>query len=275
MKLEVSMSLVLVCVCFVIANASDTTNVNVRELHTHALYINIPVDAEALRADLPAGIVPDEYNGTAWISVDVDTFAKLEKVVLGKYVNTLTGGYGFLKVNLLVTSASYGPGYFIHEMGFGNYLLTLGCKATQSFPCGSGSFKISTSRFPYSIDVRLSSGRRLHASFIDAGEPDTPFVSFVLGRKIKYALSGGKLIAVNQFPTSSSSSFPQKVQVVRLDSDADLGLLRLGEKLPDLLSGWSLCDAGTCFLQPSYTLIDHVAGNDVPSLSGGQNQFVV
>jgi len=239
--------------------------------------MNLPVDVGALQALLPAGLKPDIFNGSAWISVDVDTFAKLEKVFLGAYVNTFTGGSGFLKVTFLVTSALYGPGYFIHELDFGSYLLTLGCKATQSFTCSYSKIKTSSSRSPLSIDVHSTSGRQMHASFTKLTRSFTNkhLVSFVLGRKTKYAQTGGKLIAVNQFPPSSSSSYPLEVQTLQLDGEADLGLLRLGENLPKMVAGWSICDVGSCFLQPSYTLIDHVAGHDVPSAFAAQPQLIV
>jgi len=270
---------------FTIVSASDTKNVNVREYHTEAFYVNIPVDAVALQAVLPAGLHPNIFNGTAWISVDVDTFAKLEKVVLGVYVNTFPtvglDGSGFFKVTLLVTSALYGPGYFIHELDFDNRLLTTGCKATQTFTC-SYSGILTPHLWGHSIDVQRwespfsTSGPKVHVAFTKGGTPNKPFVSFVLGRKIKYqSLTGGKLIAVNQYPSSSPSSYSQDVQSLQLKGVPDLGLLKLGDRLPKMVSGWSVCDAGTCFLQPSYTLIDHIHGNDVPSVSTSQSQLIV
>ena len=74
----------------------------VRERHVRALYVNIPVPQEWLRARLIPPAVPDVYDGKAWISVVVDDLFWLQAPMGGGFM-TVPGMNGWMmKVNALV-----------------------------------------------------------------------------------------------------------------------------------------------------------------------------
>jgi len=229
----------------------------VRERHDDAMYINVPISASEASALLREPLVPDVYNGTAWVTILVDGLNHLEYYapIVG-FVNTLTSGW-MTKVNLLVrNSVTDAPGYLItsidFERGITGSVRSTGAIVTQKIPSVVGTYNVARTKddeLHATVSTDDATALTLTGSLVPP--TDMQFVDFVVKRTTKYLqMNNGAVTASSEVGPGSSfdTGDVQDIDLQKLESNL----------LEKRLALRPLSVAGTrAFFQPVYWLVDH------------------
>lgn len=127
----------------------------VRERHLRALYINVPVEPDAMQALLLPPAVPHIHGGKAWLSIVLDDLFKLESPLGPCCFLPVPGMNGWMmKMNALVAcpprpEAEPLYGYQILTLDFeqtcgpSSWVKVKGAQATQKVPTQRANFSMS------------------------------------------------------------------------------------------------------------------------------------
>ena len=158
------------------AAATDRFVPNVREHHSRALYVNIPIEADAAKKLVVPPLEPDTYgdgDGQCYLSVCVDDLDSLETRLLGRWWPTGLSGW-MTKVNLLVrcpatalpgceAARGYIRGYQILSLhfeggGMGGAVKVKGAVATQRIPSCTARYLMTSGKTGKSMRSSMAAG---------------------------------------------------------------------------------------------------------------------
>jgi hypothetical protein len=266
---------------------------NVRERHSRALYINIPLNKSSVECFTFSPCECDEYNRSCWLSIVIDDLDTLEAYFGGTFVDVSSAMRGWMcKVNLLVKGHAPIPnsedshvvsGYQIlsldFEKGWGGDLKRLGAIYTQAVPTIISEFAISSGKSGSTISSDLGHGVPYSAEMTDpkdssplvslSGKLNTnlsseqhDFANFVVNRphKFLHQHSGSRNATMAYSPEIGDGSQFESRDCVWVDVEQlKLPILnRLDERIGEIMNHTQLSGTGVrCFIQPSYTLVDH------------------
>jgi len=171
----------------------------IRELHTDVLYLNVPIPESSLAQRIGHPLVPDVFNGSAWVSVVIDyaTF-ELNIPMLG-FVKVPMEGYQH-KVNFLVKDTTNNvSGYLIarieFEKGIFGFAKSIGAILTQGVPSTVNRYNVlkekNESGSVYSWQGSIGDNNkhiRINTTVESLEKEHTSFYQFVTDRPFKYAI---------------------------------------------------------------------------------------
>ena len=272
------------------SNSSFKPEINVRERHIHAVYINIPLSKFQLESFTLSPCECDVFDDSSWISIVIDDLDTLEAHFAGRFIDVSNIMRGWMcKLNLLVkcpvpTQNSTNnqlenvSGYQIvaldFEEGTGGSIKRFGALQTQIIPTELSSFHMSSGISGSAINYSLQTGETYSAEIIN---PNTNahlvklvgklnsnlspeqlnFTKFVINRphKLLYQNFGTDQGKLAYSPEIGDGANFEWNNCVWIDPEhLELPILnRLSERFNETLDISKI----RCFIQPSYTLVDH------------------
>jgi len=156
-------ALVVVLAVFVVFGQS-----RIRETETPGYFIHIPISADKLKAYLVEPLVPDLFDGVAYVQVAFFHISKLESEFLGKFFTNPIDGDCARTSALVYDPIGKRHGYMILSADFPKDALrgivaTWGCSATNWMICGSSALTVS--------DAKLASKIKDYDDWYYEGEP--------------------------------------------------------------------------------------------------------
>jgi hypothetical protein len=266
---------------------------NVRERHSRALYINIPIDKSFVECFTLLPCECDTYHNSAWLSIIIDDLDTLESHIGGGiFLNVSNQMRGWMcKVNLLVKGPVPIPntsfdtqevvsGYQIlfldFEEGWGGDIKRLGAIYTQAVPTTTSQFLVSSGPSGASIEYDLNHEEKYSAEMINPKDSSPlvvisgklnsnlspeqlEFAKFVINRPHKFLHQnyGTPKAALAYSPEIGEGAQFESHNCVWLEAEhINLPILsRLDERISEMVRQ-NLAEV-KCFIQPSYTLVDH------------------
>ena len=269
----------------------------VRERHAHALYINVPVNPEAL---ISAGVVvaparPALYDGTAWISIVVDDLRALETPFGGGFIGVPGMNGWMMKSNVLVDCPKKPDdgddedtyhGYqiitldFEQTIGLSGWTKKVGAVSTQKIPAYLSSFSISCGASKME-KISMEEGTSFSAFVLKSAtgkgddntlvslmegtlqpiqtEEERSFVKFVTDRPHKFLLQQSSKSAAKTLVYASWRKYSSSAdEVMHVKVDSTQLLLPvLKARLPVEVVAAIEISKCICFLQPEYRMIDY------------------
>lgn len=268
-------------------------SINVRERHIHAIYINIPINKQQLQSFTCLPCECDEYNQINYISIILDDLDTLESYFNGIYINLSNYIRGWMcKVNILVkceVPVLYSnrneivSGYQIisldFEKGLSGELKKFGALKTQIIPTVTSTFRMTSGISGLAINYPLRNNEKYIAEMISnenenninenhlvklVGKLNTNlsseqlnFAKFVINRPHKFlyqnfGTENGKLAYSPEIGDGANFECENCVWVDIEEINLPI-LNRLNERFNATLDISQI----QCFIQPSYTLVDH------------------
>lgn len=275
----------------------NTTNkfepeINVRERHNHAIYINIPLNKQQLEVFTLLPCECEEYNEVCWLSIVIDDLCILEAYFNGTFINLSNFMKGWMcKLNLLVkcevpienfNNKQVVSGYQIFtldfEKGLGCNLKKYGALTTQIVPTEVSTFRISSGNSGSTENYPLITGETYSAEMYNTSTNNNNnpllvklvgrlnsnlsseqlnFAKFVINRPHKflyqnYGKDDAKLAYSPEIGEGANFEWDHCVWIDIQQLELPI-LNRLNERLNETLNLSEI----RCFIQPSYTLVDH------------------
>ena len=198
------------------------------------------------------------------MTVLVDDLDKLEYYTPLGFINTFTSGW-MTKINLLVRHKStHVPGYMITSIDFEDNLSGLvrckGAKLTQRIPSHRCNYVVDKETTSLSLLYHCTEDNAglsfTNATLSEPNQMDAAFVSFVTSRYVKVLYQTDKQVeSASERGPGDSFTLDGVQSLLEVEVDTNIAWKRLGLFLKD--PTWKLCQDMTCFIQPSYTLVDH------------------
>eukprot|EP01043_Picozoa_sp_COSAG02_P050189 COSAG02_NODE_5131_length_4604_cov_6.767592_2_plen_295_part_00 len=192
----------------------------VRERHLRALYINVPIEPDAMQALLLPPAVPHIHGGKAWLSIVLDDLFTLESPFGPCCFLPVPGMNGWMmKVNALMAcpprpGAEPLCGYQILTLDFqqtrgpSSWVKTKGAQATQMVPTRRAHFDMSAGATGYTESSSMATGTmcsavlksadagsellvKLRGTLVPLDDESRALCEFVVGHPTKFLAQQG------------------------------------------------------------------------------------